>query len=149
MRKICFLGCGNMVSSLLEVCRGVDSNFQFSFFTPSKEKARKLSGEHQGVFLESLSDIDTHDIFVFGFKPQQYLEAVKQYSTILPSKIEIWSLLAGTSLESIESDFPEAAVFRVMPNVCSSVGEGISLYTHSLNAETKYFLDFFSKSFLI
>jgi len=148
MKSVCFLGCGNLVNSLVEGylnnCNKV--SFKFSFYSPSKVKAKKMSEVYSGQFIEDLSKLQDHDIYIFGFKPQSYKLAKSIYQKILKENSEIWSLLAGKSSIDISEDFTQSKVLRIMPNVCSAVGEGITLYTCAHDFDEKAFSEFFGGS---
>lgn len=68
------------------------------------------------------------EVLLLAIKPQIFSVVVadlaRQYSTHFPSLVI--SILAGTSLNKLESAFPQSGIIRVMPNTPALVGQGMS-----------------------
>jgi len=138
--KIVLLGCGNLITSIFEgVARDKSLLKQNSFFTytPSSVRAIKLANILEGKHVESLDSLPSQDIYLFGFKPQAYSQAIVEYQKIIPAGAQIWSVLAGISCAQIEKDFPNNSILRIMPNICSKIAQGINLFLHTSNFPQK------------
>ncbi len=144
--KIALLGCGNLVSAIFKgfYQKNPDYNFEILTYTPTHYRAEKLAKEIKGKAVENFQDLRDCDIFLFGFKPQNYSEAVLEYKKIIPAGKQIWSVLAGIDTEILGNDFPENSILRIMPSICAEVGESINLYTHSNKLDLKVFERIFS-----
>ncbi len=72
--------------------------------------------------------IKTASIILLAVKPQILDQLLSQLdlSSLRSSQALIISILAGTTLEKLESAFIECPVIRVMPNTPATVGAGIS-----------------------
>lgn len=138
--KIGLLGCGNLVNAIIRgyVAKEPFHEFEFNCYTPSEKRAFNLAKDINGKFCNSKNDLKDLDIYLFGFKPQNYEEAKKTYAKIIPKGATIWSLLAGVSTEKIQEDFPFNHVLRIMPNTASYVQKGISLYHYKEDEKTPF-----------
>ncbi len=132
--KIALLGCGNLITSIFEGVAKHDMLLKentFSTYTPSMTRAQNLADILQGKHVLSPESLESKDIYILGFKPQSYTAAMEQYKKIIPSGAQIWSVLAGINVDRLSKDFPDNPILRIMPNICSKVGQGINLYIHS------------------
>ncbi len=131
--KIGLIGCGNLVNAII---RGFNSkqpksNYQFYCYTPSQTRAKELAEAVGGIHCQSLEECKNLDVYLFGFKPQNYQEAIIDLKKVIPEGATLWSLLAGVSSERIGGDFLDNSVIRIMPNTASRVQSGITLYYHN------------------
>lgn len=131
MRKIAFLGAGNMASAIVDgllgnkavepsalVCYGGADN------TAANLAAR--TGIAAARSLEELvADFDT---LVVAFKPQHLADADPRLAEWTAGKL-IVSILAGKRLTSLVRTFPNARnVVRTMPNTPGQIGAGITAW---------------------
>ena len=129
-RQVGFVGAGNMGEALIKgllnghLCR--PEQIMCSDIRPERLKTIK---EAYGVkTTSSNSDVVKHsDIVILAVKPQILKQVVVDIGKYFePSKLVI-SIAAGVAMESIEyCAKQELKLIRVMPNICVSVGEGIS-----------------------
>ncbi len=128
--KITLLGCGNLIQAIFLGCyqSKVLEDFEIYTYTPSKEKAKKLASKIEANFVNSLDNIPESEIFIFGFKPQNYQSALSDYQKIIPSGAEIWSVLAGIDLNRLENDFKDRKILRIMPSICAEINQSINLF---------------------
>jgi len=129
-KQVGFVGAGNMGEALVKgllhghLCR--PEQIICSDIRPERQKAMR---EAYGVKTTSNnSEVVKHsDIIVLAVKPQILKQVVADIAKYFdPSKLVI-SIAAGVAMESIESCAKqELKLIRVMPNICVSVGEGIS-----------------------
>ena len=129
-RQVGFVGAGNMGEALIKgllnghLCR--PEQITCSDIRPERLEAIKKA---YGVkTTSSNSDVVKHsDIVVLAVKPQILKQVVVDIGKYFePSKLVI-SIAAGVAMESITSCAKqELKLIRVMPNICVSVGEGVS-----------------------
>jgi pyrroline-5-carboxylate reductase len=95
--------------------------------------------EHKSVRCEYLKKIynvnvsvdareiaDNVDIIFLAIKPQVACNAIESICSITKDKSIIVSVVAGLTIQSLESYFKNQPVIRVMPNTPVAVGEGMS-----------------------
>lgn len=90
--------------------------------------AAKLASQVNAC-VSSPEDLQSADMVVFGFKPQNLGVALKQYSSFLMSETIVVSIMAGVKICDIEKGLTSGIkVIRVMPNLAASVGRGVCAY---------------------
>ena len=129
-KQVGFVGAGNMGEALIKgllkgrLCRA--DQIICSDIRPERQKAMR---ETYGVKTTSNNSdvVKRSDIIVLAVKPQILKQVVGEIAKYFePSKLVI-SIAAGVAMEAIESCAKqELKLIRVMPNICVSVGEGIS-----------------------
>jgi pyrroline-5-carboxylate reductase len=131
--KVGFLGFGSMAQA---ICRGALSAHALSpdsvFFTQRNSASGHQTAASLDITFTSLETLlETVDILVLGIKPQQLSDALKNVSP-LPSRLTIVSLLAGTSIETLQSYCePNTGIVRTMPNTPSLVNKGMTALCYS------------------
>ena len=129
-KRIGFVGSGNMgealVKGLLQGHHCRPEQIICSDVRPERQKAMR---ETYGVkAISSNSEVvKRSDVIILAVKPQIMKPVVTDIGKFFdPSKLVI-SIAAGVAMEAIESCAKqELKLIRVMPNICVSVGEGIS-----------------------
>ncbi len=129
-KQVGFIGAGNMGEALMKgllhghLCK--PEQIMCSDIRPERLKSMK---EVYGVKTTSdnIEIVKRSDIVVLAVKPQILKEVVTEIGrSVDPSRLII-TIAAGVAMESIESCAKkELKLIRVMPNICVSVGEGIS-----------------------
>lgn len=129
-RQVGFVGAGNMGEALIKgllhghLCR--PEQITCSDIRP--ERLKIIKEAHGVKTTSSNSDVVKHsDIVILAVKPQILKQVVGDIGKYFePSKLVI-SIAAGVAMDSIEyCAKQELKLIRVMPNICVSVGEGIS-----------------------
>ena len=129
-RQVGFVGAGNMGEALIKgllnghLCR--PEQITCSDIRPERLKTIK---EAYGVkTTSSNSDVVKHsDIVVLAVKPQILKQVVVDIGKYFELSKLVISIAAGVAMESIEyCAKQELKLIRVMPNICVSVGEGVS-----------------------
>lgn len=115
-----FCGSGNMAAA---IARGWAGQWeQMLFFDPDSDRARELAGDLGGEAVESNGELaERADVVLLAVKPG----ALQQAADELAGVRSVISILGATSLEQVETAFPNAKVGRVMPNVAVEVGGGV------------------------
>ena len=112
---------------------------QISFVQQTPQKMIQ-SEKKYGITSTSLEHLlKISDILLLCVRPTQ-AELVLKTMAQLETKAKMFiTVLAGKKLEFYEKFLPpEMQVVRVMPNICSSVGEGMSIFSYSHNATTEF-----------
>ena len=152
MYKFGFIGTGNMASALARaIVKTTDAkNVILSNRTPNKADA--LAKELSADFGDNKTVAEKSEYIFIGVKPQMLnalSEEIKPYLEKRTDRFIIVSMLAGKSTEDIEAVLGTYPVIRIMPNVASAVGEGMTLACkNSLVTDSEYneFFEAMSKS---
>ena len=128
MKKIGFIGAGNMGYPLL--CGAVKQfgREQVIFRCAHEEKNRKLE-ELLGICsASSLKElVNTSEIIVFAVKPQFFDEIIAEIKEEVREEHVIVSLAPGVTIKYLQSVFVSTpTVIRTMPNTPAMVGEGMT-----------------------
>jgi pyrroline-5-carboxylate reductase len=132
--KVGFIGFGHMAQIL---CRAIDKSKQIpkSQMLFVQRDAHKMKRNEQEFHITSsglANLVKSSDMLVLGVRPNQAEILLKQMEEIkLDERKLVVSLLAGVKLPFLERHFGHhAAVMRLMPNVASEIGEGMSLFCY-------------------
>ena len=142
MKKIAFIGAGNMGGALvLGVCKVLDPQ-QVVIFDLNKERTAFLS-EKTGCMVADTAEkaVADAEYIVLGVKPQQLRDVQTSLIPAMKTAAEkgiqqkIVSIAAGITLASLaeiplENGF-DLPVFRMLPNTPSEIGEGLNIYAES------------------
>jgi pyrroline-5-carboxylate reductase len=129
-RQVGFVGAGNMGEALIKgllhghLCR--PEQITCSDIRPERLKAIKKA---YGVkTTSSNSEVVKHsDIVILAVKPQILKQVVVDIGKYFELSKLVISIAAGVAMETIASCAKqELKLIRVMPNICVSVGEGVS-----------------------
>lgn len=125
MRTITFIGNGNMA---LSIAKGLKDTYKIEVVGRSLEKLKKFEDELG-------TTIDKHLLHNFNIKDKTLLLCVKpanveEVSKLLDGEARVlYSVLAGTQLEKLRSNFNTKAVVRTMPNLAASVTRSMTTLT--------------------
>ena len=131
--KILLIGCGKMGSSLLE---GIVKSDNFDGLVdviepvlqdPLKEDFKKSKVSFYSDFKENKNTIN-YDLIIIATKPNIYEEIFNDLKNnlIINDKTLIVSILAGIKISKIEEIVGSIPIIRAMPNIASSVLEGMT-----------------------
>ncbi len=157
MRKIGFIGRGNMGGALIKgVCKAVDPQ-QVVIFDTDNQKAQILAQKTGCTVADSAKSVaENCEYIVLAVKPQ-ILRSVQDdiVDTVEENRI-IVSIAAGITLEGLSEKFIQKGldlpVIRMMPNTPSEIGEGINIYAvnHKVTDEKcKEFEEIFARCGLV
>lgn len=125
MKTITFIGNGNMAFS---IAKGLKDKYKIEVVGRDLDKLDKFE-EKLGVNIDkyTLHGFDaTNKTLLLCVKPanvEEVSEAIKGSARV------IFSVLAGTSVEKIRTNFKPHAVVRTMPNLAASVGKSMTTLT--------------------
>ncbi len=137
MKKIGFIGCGNMGGALVSAAARVIPGKNIYLCDAFKEKAEALADKY-GANVSEVNSVALECDYIFlGVKPQMFSELFGVISPILKArkdKFVLISMAAGISISAVEGMADcDCAVIRIMPNTPVSVGEGMILYCANKN----------------
>ena len=147
MKKIGFVGMGNMAQALVKGFLQGDQTLQVSAYAPTQDKLRKNAEQFGFEPVRSLRELaDSSEVVIMACKPQQIEEVLQQIGTRLVGKA-LLSVAAGWDYARYQGYLQEAVrVQYIMPNTPAMVGQGVFLFEkkNSLTEEEhRFFTDLF------
>lgn len=129
--KLTLIGNGFMAQAL---ARGLINNFEIEIIGRDAEKLRKIKEDIPEVEVKTISDIE--DIngknIIFCVKPY----ALQSVAARLDGEANIlFSILAGTTLETLKQQIKAKFYIRTMPNVAASVSASTTTITGDKEAK--------------
>ncbi|MGL5869828.1 pyrroline-5-carboxylate reductase [Clostridium chrysemydis] len=149
-KKIGFIGCGNMGSSMLGGL--IDKEFlsKENFFVSAKsEESKKRLEEKFGVNVKSknIDIVKESDVIVLAVKPYMYKKVIKEVKDFIRKDQIIVSIAAGIDIKDLENWIGEDfKIVKTMPNTPALVGEAMSAVCPNKNIkeeELKYIMSMF------
>ena len=126
-----FIGAGNLARAMVLgiLNKGLLEPQAMQCVSGSGATAARLADSTGiGVAPSRLDLIRESQLIVLAFKPQ-HLDTITKEEGDAAKDALVVSVLAGRTLDSIRSAFPQARnVIRVMPNTPSRIGKGVSAY---------------------
>lgn len=129
--KIGFIGAGKMAEAMMSAL------VRSKAVAPNEVLACDVSAERRdvirrrlgvGVYSKAESVVDAADTVVLAVKPQDLAAALAPLAEHFTPKHLVLSIAAGKTLGFLAGLLPAARVIRVMPNLPSVVGEGMSVF---------------------
>lgn len=131
-----FCGSGNMAAAMARGLVGPQRSVLFS--DSGSGRAAELAAELDGEAVATNQELaERADVVVLAVKPAKLDEVAVE----LADAQVVVSLLGATSLERVESAFPNADVVRVMPNVGVEVRKGVLCVAGSSHAGVRALLE--------
>jgi pyrroline-5-carboxylate reductase len=142
MKKICFIGGGNMATAMLAGLAKSNPQLDRHVIEPFEEARARMSAlcayAHATVNRDAVANADA---VVLAVKPQMLKEACAQLAPLLSGEL-IVSIAAGTTIASIAAWLggalgPYTRIVRTMPNTPALIGQGMTgLYAPSNMADS-------------
>lgn len=128
MTKLTFIGAGSMAEALISgiVANNLLSPEQiWATNRSSKERLLRLKDRYNiNISYEKEELFDGTDIVILAMKPKDVVEAMNNMKQFLKEEMVIVSLLAGVSIESLESlAEKKIGMIRAMPNTSAAIGK--------------------------
>ena len=126
------IGAGKMGGALLQgwLSSGAVKPSELMILDPKPGAAAQTAIKKGALHLKKPSKkISGAEFVLLGIKPQMFAELAPPIAKHLPGGALLISILAGTSLASLEATFTEQKLIRTMPNTPASIGKGITAYT--------------------
>lgn len=135
--KLGFIGFGHMAQiicqALLQSKLMAHSHLSFIRRDPAKSKSCEQKFHITATSMDRL--IETSDILLIAVRPNQAETVLKELVRCNAQSKMIVSVLAGVNLRVYQNYLGEKAqIVRVMPNVASAVGEGMSIFSYGPHA---------------
>jgi len=134
MKKLGFIGIGNMGGALLEACVKKLDGGEIMVCDLSAERMNDAN-ERLGCVKATSAEIAAEAEFIFiCVKPQAAEAAMAELEPVLKTRNDatLISIMAGVTIEKVRKLAGGACpVIRIMPNVAASVGEGMILCASS------------------
>jgi len=125
MKTVTFIGNGNMA---LSIAKGLKEKYKIEVVGRNMQNLKNFE-DNLEVKIDKflLDDFDVTDkTLILCIKPAN----VEEVSSKLKGKARvIYSVLAGTSLKKLRTNFNPHATIRTMPNLAASVGKSITTLT--------------------
>ena len=135
-----FIGFGHMAQV---ICRAIEKSrliprSKISFIQRDSHKMKKNEQDF-GITSTSLSHLlDQSDLILIGVRPNQAHLVLEKMGGIPESKM-IVSILAGVPLAYYQKYFgTKNPLLRVMPNIASAVGKGMSVFSYAPGSSTEF-----------
>lgn len=128
MKKIGFLGAGNMGLPLLKGAVSAFSAKDVLFLCAHEENSRRISEETGVEYVTSVSSLTKQcELLVLAVKPQVLPTVLPEVAQGLRPGQVVVSLAAGISISYLSRELGgKAKVVRAMPNTPALVGEGVT-----------------------
>ena len=127
MKQIGIVGTGFMGTAVMRAIRGTNSDVQFG--TVEKDGVRRENARQEFGAL----DFSAHPGELFGFAEAVFLAVKPQDLALFAASIGtaarkslIVSMLAGTSIDSIQTAVGASRVVRIMPNLAAGIGKAVT-----------------------
>jgi pyrroline-5-carboxylate reductase len=123
------IGAGKMGGALLNgwLEDGIVSPRKLAILDPSPGSQAVFAIERGAKHITDFKDIPKSvQTVLLAVKPQLFAQIGAKLGAALPPKAMIVSILAGTSLRSLNKAFDGRIVIRAMPNTPAAIGAGIS-----------------------
>jgi len=137
------VGAGKMGGALLEgwIASKAITPKQLIILDPHPGEAAKTAIEAGALHLsEPSKKLFSVNYLLLAIKPQMFGKLTPAIAKELSEDVLIISILAGTSLASLQDIFKTQSLIRAMPNTPAAIGKGITAYTKGPNvsaAQTK------------
>lgn len=142
-----FIGTGNMASALCKALVKCVSPNTVLISNRTAEKAEALAKKLGCECGDNKSVAQQCKYIFLGVKPQMLgalADEIKPYLEKREDRFILVSMAAGRSTESISELFGSYPVIRIMPNVASAVGEGMTLCTKNRLVTDDEYSEFFN-----
>jgi pyrroline-5-carboxylate reductase len=131
MKKICFVGGGNMATAMLAGLTRSNPSLECHVIEPFAEAREKLAALNVTTHAQaSRAAVENADAIVLAVKPQMLMDACAQLAPHLRGEL-IVSIAAGTTIASIAAWIGSPTenaprIVRTMPNTPALIGKGVT-----------------------
>jgi len=132
--KVAVIGCGNLGTSMVQGLLKSDnySDFDLIATTRNNERIKMLNGLGVTTTSDNLFAAENSEVIILGVKPYNAEKVIKEISAVLnPDKHIIVSPISSLDIAQIVNYAGmKLPVFRIMPNIASSVHESITCMSY-------------------
>lgn len=127
MKKIGFIGAGNMATALIKGIYDAQSDVEIFVYDKFKEKVDFLEKEYNIINTSFEKVISISHVIFLAVKPQNYVEVIKEMNSYLDSEKIIISIAPSYTIEKLEEIIKkDTKIVRAMPNTPALVKEGVT-----------------------
>ncbi len=131
-KGIAFIGPGVMGEALAVrlVAEGRTTPDRITMSGPNEDRLSDLAQKHSfRVVSENCEAIKDVDIVVFTVKPQSLPAVLSELHDCLDAETLVISVIAGATIQTLQTGLNHDRIIRSMPNTPAQVGEGITVWT--------------------
>lgn len=143
MKKIGFIGCGNMGGTLASAAAKTQN--QIFLADNDTEKITALAEQTNAQVSTNIQISQTCDIIFLGVKPQIMPVLAEEIMPVLKERKDdfcLVSMAAGITTERLATLFGSFPIIRIMPNTPAAVGQGMILYCTNQYVSAEQTIDF-------
>ena len=130
-----FIGCGNMGEAIVRglLAKKIIAPEKIIASEPRPERGAELK-EKYGIrtTTENAVAAEEGQIVVLAIKPQVFARVVPAVRGRLRRRDLVLSIMAGMPIKTVADSLAHAAVVRSMPNTPGQIGQGITVWTSTL-----------------
>ncbi|SHJ68771.1 pyrroline-5-carboxylate reductase [Flavobacterium haoranii] len=101
------------------------------------QKKKQFLLPKENYFLKPRKDIFDVDIVILAVKPQDFNSLSHSIASFITNVHIVLSVMAGISIESIQSKLSCTKVVRSMPNIPTQIGQGMTVFSTSNEVDRK------------
>ncbi len=133
--RICIIGGGNIGllfgKSLIQ--SGIVNTQNILIVEKEPRQIAYIKQLEIGKVQSNYDKIENYDVIILAVKPQDAQSMFKELAPHLREQQIILSFMAGIKIQTIQEKLKIHRVFRAMPNLPALLGEGMIVYSQSVN----------------
>lgn len=151
MKKVGFIGCGNMGEAFLKGIINSKMIDKQEIYVYDRSKSLKIKETYDINILENeIKVVEVCDIIFLAVKPEIYFDVIDEIKDAVNSTKVIIAMAPGINMETIldQIDNANSKIIRTMPNLPLMIQEGAIAYAFNENIEEDeaiYFKRLFEK----
>ncbi len=131
---ITFIGPGVMAEAMISglIRQSVARPDQIRISGPETDHNQELQA-HYGVtpFTDNYAAVQSAQVVILSVKPQRLDRVLDGLKGGLDPEALVLSIVAGASIQTIQTGLEHSVIVRAMPNTPAQIGEGITVWTAS------------------
>lgn len=138
--KVLIIGYGNMGKTYANSFIGsrfIKPEDIFALVRSDKFSTTENAIPKKNFSTSASSEIGDFDIVILAVKPQDFSVLAQAIKPHLKDSQIIFSVMAGITLATIESQLSCSKIVRSMPNIPTQIGMGMTVFTASANVDRK------------
>lgn len=127
MKKIGFIGAGNMAFAMLKAATKALKDVGFTYTDINKERLAYVESETGVQYCEdNIACVNDSDVVILAIKPQYYSTVFSEIASAKKSGKIFISIAPGITMDYVKDNLGDVRVVRAMPNTPAMVGEGMT-----------------------
>lgn len=132
MISVSVIGAGNMGSAII---KGIKGKYKLIASDADRNKLKSLGVK---VVTDNRLAVKASDILILAVKPQNMSAVMNEIRGLVKPRQLVISIAAGVTTKKIEEILGNIPVIRIMPNMPSLIGMGISAICKGCHAKAKH-----------